>query len=308
MSSTLFEFANGTEKRAVIDCSVDIDAYPDKLSLDLQIRLSNFWLLDNPRDKWNSKAQRALDNFKSFRGIKEAGFGKITATALINTNPSNLIRGWTLNGSWESRTAMWMVLHGMHISTSFNTFNIVYFRGLNRDGSLNNNEPFIFNDRRTIFRVNKDAEDNNYISFVANHLATCDPGEYYWENPMNDDGCADIKAWQYRAWSIGDHKGQEALVQTDEVTVLRGQDRRPYTGSDFGIDQHSVGIGQDFSFGDEVGPWSAGCMVGASRDEHDNGFMPIVKSDSRERSDPGNYKHWTTVVNGSDFIDMFPIC
>ncbi len=62
-------------------------------------------------------------------------------------------------------------------------------------------------------------------TFAGNWLGTCDPGEYYWENPMNKEGCADIKAWQYQAWSVGHHHGstgdQLALVQTGDITVIQ---------------------------------------------------------------------------------------
>ena len=272
----------------------------------VQTRLINFWLLDKPDGSWGSKSARALETFKAFKGIKEQGVQKATAQALINTNPHNLIKGWHLTGDWASRTVMWYVLHNFAIATNPGEVNICYFRGLNRDGTWNGNEPFQFNDRRVVWTVTKTKEGLFVPTFQGNWLATCDPGEYYWDNPMNEKGCADIKAWQYKAWSTGNHKGQDALIQTGTITVLRGSDRIPDTGDDFGVDQHSVGHGQDYSFGEDPGRWSAGCQVGASREEHDNEFMPLVHSDPREKADPGSYRHWTAVINGDDFLSFFP--
>ena len=304
METLLYAFAQGKNEKPASDDAA-IASYPS-LAEQLQLRLSNFWLLDKPDGKWGPKSARALENFKIFKGIKEPGLGKATATALVNTDPSQIIRGWLLDGSWPSRTIMWMVLHNFYISTGEGEINIVYFRGLNRDGTRNDNVPFVFNDRRTIITVSKNKDGFFVPEFKGNWLATCDPGEFYWETPMNPDGCADIKAWQYQAWSVGDHHGQNALVQTGVITVLRGGDRTPDSGDDFGVDQHSVGEGQDYSFGEEIGKWSAGCMVGASRQEHDEEFMHLVQSDPREQAAPGQYKHWTAVLNGDDFLDMFP--
>lgn len=290
--------ASGTAQGAIADSST--------ATTELQAQLSRFGLLEKVDGEWGQLSQRALENFKTFRGIKEPGVGKATAAAFLSLDPSNLIRGWKIDGSWASRTIMWMVLHNFHISAEPDEINIVYFRGLNRDGTWNGNAPFQFNDRRTIIAVEKDSGGLYVPRMIGSWLATCDPGEYYWDNPMNDKGCADIKAWQYQAWSTGDHHGQDALVQTGTVTVLRGSDRIPDTGNDFGIDQHSVGEGQDYDFGDDPGRWSAGCQVGANRDEHDSEFMPLVHNDPREKANPGGYQHWTAVINGNDFLATFP--
>ena len=301
----LYAFAQGkNDKPAPNDMA--IASYAGGLAQQLQSRLKDFWLIDNVDGNWGPRSARALENFKIFRGIKEPGLGKATAVALVNTDPSKLIRGWLLDGGWVSRTIMWMVMHNFYISTNPGEINIVYFRGLDRNGTWNGNAPFVFNDRRTIITVSKNKDGFFVPDFKGNWLATCDPGEYYWENPMNDNGCADIKAWQYQSWSVGDHNGQNALVQSDTITVLRGANRVPDTGNDFSVDQHSVAKGEDNSSGDEVGPWSAGCMVGASRTEHDEEFMPLVQSDPREKAAAGKYKHWTAVINGNDFLDMFP--
>ncbi len=301
-SSYLYGIASGKLQPFVDDQAI---ASNQSAALEFQTRLSNFWLLDDPDGKWGPISARSLSVFKSFRGIIESGLGKATATALINTDPASLIRGYTLDGSWASKALMWYVYHNFYINTQPGEINICYFRGLNRDGSWNGNEPFVFNDRRVVWRVRQ--KGNALVpEFLGNWLASCDPGEYYWDNPMNEKGCADIKAWQYKAWSVGDHNGQNALVQTGTITVLRGSDRVPDSGDDFAVDQHSVGEGEDYSFGDDIGLWSAGCMVGASRQEHDEEFMPLVQSVPQEKANPRVYQHWTAVINGNDFLSLFP--
>ena len=271
----------------------------------LQSRLSHFWLLEqNGADgQWGDRSSAALSRFKTFRGgMTETGLGKLTAAELINTEPSSLIRGYKINGDWASRAVMWMSLHNFYLSPNGKNgeINIVYFRGLDKEGNWDGNAQFVWNDRRTVLLI-KDGTP----SFGGNWLATCDPGEYYWENPMNPKGCADLKAWQFQAWSVGDHHGQHALVQSDSITVYRGEDRVPDTGNDFGVDQHTVRDDLDYNVGENVGRWSAGCQVGANSDEHTT-FMKFVDNDPREASDRTSYKHWTAIVNGNDFLDYFP--
>ncbi|MBR8835898.1 MAG: hypothetical protein DSM106950_18230 [Stigonema ocellatum SAG 48.90 = DSM 106950] len=274
-----------------------------KFAAQLQSQLSSFWLLPNGSADglWGDKSSGALSRFKTLRGIHEAGCGKITASELINTDPSSVLRGYKLNGDWASRALMWLSLHNFYFTDKGNIgeINIVYFRGLNKQGNWDGNASFVWNDRRTVLVIK-----NGIPSFAGNWLATVDPGEYYWENPMNPKGCADIKAWQFQAWSVGDHKDQHALIQSDKITVYRGENRVPDIGDDFSIDQHTTH--GDYSSGEDVSRWSAGCLVGASQDEHYQEFMPLVDNDPREKSDRGSYKHYTTVINGNDFLNYFP--
>ncbi len=299
--SLLYGLANGSISPLKDDDEIALNK---TVALQLQSRLQDFWLLKSPDGLWGPKSARALTIYKQFQNITEPGIGPHTTASLLNTDPTSLIPGYKLNGDWPSRTVMWMTLHGHHISTNGNQgeINITYFRGLDRNGHWDGNEPFVWNDRRCILVIN-----NQTPTFVGNWLATCDPGEYYWENPMNVKGCADIKAWQYQAWSVGHHKDQLALLQTGEITVLRGSNRVADTGDDFYVDQHTTNNPEGGSPGDPVKGWSAGCMVGASSNEHYHEFMPLVQADPREKAAPGKYQHWTTIINGNEFLDVFPV-
>ncbi|MHC5672361.1 peptidoglycan-binding protein [Nostoc sp.] len=302
--SLLYGLANGSVKALEDDEAI---AANKTLALQLQSRLKDFWLLNSPDGLWGAKSARALNAYKHFQNLSEPGINPHIAASLLNTKPTDLIPGFQLNGDWPSRTVMWINLHNQQISTNGNKgeINIVYFRGLDRNGKWNGNAPFIWNDRRCVLVIKDKAP-----TFAGNWLATCDPGEYYWDNPMNQEGCADIKAWQYQAWSVGHHHGstgdQLALVQTGDITVLRGSDRLPDEGNNFSVDQHTTNNPDGASPDEPVKGWSAGCMVGASSNEHYYEFMSLVQADPREKNAPGKYQHWTTVINGNEFLDIFP--
>ena len=96
---------------------------------------------------------------------------------------------------------------------------------------------------------------------------TVDAGAYWMENPFKKEGCAILKAGQYRGvWSLDLHRGKyEALCQKNApVTVWRDdnkdliQDQRTTETGYFGINCHRA-------FSDkiarQVGRFSAGCTV-----------------------------------------------
>jgi hypothetical protein len=301
MSVILYEIA--TQKRTYLDDNAI--ALDKDFALQLQQRLCDFHLLSNPDGRWGEKSAAALAKFKSFRGLKEAGCGNLTASQLINITPSGLINGYKLDGSLASRALMFFIDRGFKIATNKSECNIFYLEGVNRDGSLNDNNRFVYNDRRCILQF----DNNNGLltpKLTGNWLATCDPGQYYWDNPLNENGCANIKKnTQYKAWTTGKHHDQYALVQAADITVLRGEKQTAFDGDDFGVNQHSVGKGQDFSFGEAIGKWSAGCCVGANRAEHES-FMRQVDADPREKANKGNYLHYTAFIKGVSLEATFP--
>ena len=114
--------------------------------------------------------------------------------------------------------------------------------------------------------------------------ATTDPGQYWLDNPVHPQGTAFLKKGQYEdAYAVGYHRGiYQALVQVQDVTVIRGYDRKGIfkwfesgyedTGR-FGINIHrarnegKVKVIDDFS---------AGCLVFADTEDF-NLFMKLVK-------------------------------
>lgn len=273
------------------------------LARSVQERLGNFWLLDEPDGLWGDKSSAALVRFKHFRGLDQIpGITSEIAKELINTNPKDLIKGYKLNGDLATRVLMFYSDRSFKVATGKDECNIFYLEGMNRDGSLNNNDRFRWNDRRCIMKI-----VDGVPKITGNWLATSDPGEYYWNNPMNPNGCANVrKNAQYKAWITGYHYDQYSLVQAGEITVLRGRREQPYTDSNFGINQHSVAKGLSYKPGDAIGKWSAGCSVGADREEHDKEFMPQVDNDPREKANRGTYLHYTAFIRGRTLQSEFP--
>lgn len=92
--------------------------------------------------------------------------------------------------------------------------------------------------------------------------ASTDPGRRYLKSPINPHGCASLKAglWWYKK---GHHRGHEAFIQNDKVTIDRLDASEKIVGEEsgfFGINIHSGGPEP------EVGSWSAGCQVIQSRE------------------------------------------
>jgi len=178
--------------------------------------------------------------------------------------------------------------HKWVIRTGERQYNIFYVRGMNLDGSLNNNEPNEFNDLRVVIEF-----VGGVPRIVGMWDATADPGAYYVKNPMNRAGTAFLKEGQYRAWKIGYHKGKVlALVQTGgPVTVTRNG--VPYTGY-YGINQHS---GYDYPK-TNVKDASAGCMGGRTRKGHKQ-FMKLLQQDADYVRDR-NYTFYTGIINANN--------
>jgi hypothetical protein len=170
--------------------------------------------------------------------------------------------------------------------------NIVYLEGCDPDTfKLNSDRLDQWNDVRMIIR-----QSNGEIMLCAS--ATTEPGATYTYNPMNPGGAARIAFGQYRdAWELGIHGvafPHEALIQCGELKVYRdfNQDGMRVgdaidMGSHFGINQHSTSNAPE-----NVGAWSAGCLVGRHYSTHQQ-FMSICKG-------MGNRYFDTTILDASE--------
>lgn len=118
---------------------------------------------------------------------------------------------------------------------------------------------------------------------VLEHRGTTDPGMYWLESKMgNVKGTAILVPGQYpKCWSIGKHKGYEALVQNG-MPFKVWRDNNQDGDLDFGGQEHSDVTGLNMhttSFLSEVetvGAYSAGCQV-RQRDEDHKVVMEILK-------------------------------
>ncbi len=125
--------------------------------------------------------------------------------------------------------------------------------------------------------------------------ATSDPGVYYRENPITVRGTGILIPGQYKgAYSIGKHRGYEALVQTGPVRLWRDSNKDEildYSGEDvdeaegyFGINLHASSSHPYDETRDrdpetsQVGKWSAGCQVHATT----TGFLEMMDLAKRQ--------------------------
>jgi hypothetical protein len=168
--------------------------------------------------------------------------------------------------------------------------NIVYFEGLNADDMATPNDDRIdsWNDVRSIIG------NDGRVYLCA--TATTEPGWYYRQNRMNPQGAAQVAFGQYLdCWEIGDHRGQDALIQCGRIKVFRDNNEDGSrsgdpvdVGADFGINQHTTTNAPD-----TVSRHSAGCLVGKYPASHSK-FMSICRSMGLDTFD-------TTLIDGSLF-------
>ena len=123
--------------------------------------------------------------------------------------------------------------------------------------------PNRFDDEIHVFYVKSDGSWNYHI-----WAATTDPGTFWLNNPVYEQGTAILAQGQYQnSYAIGKHKGlYEALVQTKPVTVIRDYDRDAlldfYNGEkqtgNFGINIHRA---ESTGSTKQINKYSAGCQV-----------------------------------------------
>lgn len=167
--------------------------------------------------------------------------------------------------------------------------NIVYFEGIDPDlSTVNSDRIDYWNDVRSIIT------DDGDVLMAA--TATTEPGWYYRLNRLNSNGAAQLAFGQYLdAWCIGDHRGQDALVQCDDLKIHRDGNEdgsragdTVFTGSEYGLNQHTTSNAPD-----TVGRWSAGCLVGKYPSTHAK-FMQICRSMGLRKFD-------STLIDGSAY-------
>lgn len=282
------------------------------------------WLkfLDPPADgKFGPISTDALIEFQDIISkvrpevVQEKGFlGLETARALIEIGPFDVPPpnvDYSLN-NLAARLIKYMAEMNYRISIGDKKYNIVYVEGMDANGSLNNDAPNQFNDRRMVIEI--PSGDRRPV-VQGNWEATTEPGTHYTMNPLDDVprrlGTARIAFGQYKAWQVDTHgrgraEPHEALVQATPVSVYRDKNQDfirsgdlLYTGN-FGINQH---WGYDYPRTD-ISLAGAGCLVGRARQGHRE-FMALIKQDKRYQRN-NDYLFHTTIIPGDDFIERFP--
>jgi hypothetical protein len=169
-------------------------------------------------------------------------------------------------------------------------FNIIYFEGLNTDLVTKNNDALDeWNDVRAVI-----TSDGQVLMACS---ATCEPGRFYTDNPLNSNGAARLALGEHKdAWCFGYHHDQWALVQCGNVKIYRDKNQdgfrtgdAVFVGSSYGINQHTTKNPTTL-----IGKWSAGCCVGKFPETHKE-FMRMCKA-----SGLGLFS--AILIDGSDFI------
>ncbi|MBL8189549.1 MAG: peptidoglycan-binding protein [Acidobacteria bacterium] len=271
------------------------------LAGDIQKRLVDLGCLDAPVDmKFGAISQMVLRQFAQKTKVKLDDVIEPTlAQELLNHTPDTLFP-LTLGNDFASRIVRYMQKKKYWLARMPGFLNIVYVEGVNEDGSLNDDAPNQFNDRRLVIAV-----EDGKPTIIFNVEGTTEPGAHFTNNPLNTMGAARISFGQFKAWSVGVHNAKkanrhEALVQVEEIPVHRDRNRDfkrigdPIDIGLFGINQHS-GFNQPKN---NIGAASAGCLVGRLSEQHKD-FMRLVKSDPRFKTSNG-YRFITTIIAGDD--------
>lgn len=182
--------------------------------------------------------------------------------------------------------------------------NIVYVEGAtfeddaagNTHYRKNGNKPNLWNDVRVVLVF----EDGKPV-IHSWWQATTEPGHRYTKTPINAAGAARIKLGQQKVWQTGLHRGYDALVQTGAAVVVTRDANKDYkrdgdktTTGFYGINQHH---GHDAPE-DDVGPHSAGCLVGKDKEGHWE-FMRLIRTDPRYKAN-SRYVFDTTVIEAAE--------
>ena len=119
---------------------------------------------------------------------------------------------------------------------------------------------------------NKNDEFDDLIGYFSNEKimlvnATTEPGRYYTDNPINEDGAARLSlGFHKNLWKRGKHKNSyNALIQASRVKVIRDSNQNMESDYDdiedegmFGINLHRASVDHIVN---NIGKYSAGCQV-----------------------------------------------
>ncbi|HJQ71503.1 MAG TPA: peptidoglycan-binding domain-containing protein [Blastocatellia bacterium] len=272
------------------------------LTNQVQQRLVDLTFLDPPVDgDFGPVSKLALQQFAKMVGLEvDLTLEPPVAQALLESDIDMLLPV-TPRSDLAGRIFRYMRRKNYFFARLPKYLNIVYVEGVAKSGVPNDDRENVFNDRRIVLVI----EDGRPVE-KGNWTATTEPGKDFTERPMNPKGAARIAFGQFKSWRVGVHNAgkpsrHEALVQVGNIRVHRDLNKdykrtgdAVFEGSNFGVNQHH---GFDRPE-DNIGPASAGCLVGRSKTEHKE-FMQLIKTDPRLKASQG-YKYITTVIAGDD--------
>lgn len=248
-------------------------------------------LLDPPADgAWGKQSIAALRDFQLNNNLPIGGLDDKTK-AVLRAAPEPFI---DFNFNLAAKITQYMINQSYWVPVGERRYSIVYVEGMSPDGTLNNDNPNEWNDSRFVIEIK-----NFKPRFAGAWRATTEPGDHYTYYPMNSGGAFRIKFGQYKAWQVGTHGNSEPHESLVQVGLIGGH--RDFnqdfmrTGDEqveglYGVNQH---WGYDLP---KVGVASAGCLVGQSRDGHEE-FMRVIKNDRRYQANAA-YTFYTAIIPG----------
>lgn len=309
------------ENSESLNYGIEAIAADQELATNIQQVLIWLKFLDPPADgKFGPISTEAMVNFQKIISktrpevAQEKGFlGLETAKALIETSPNDLPSPSidTSSNDLATRIIKYMLKMNYRVSVGDKQYNIIYVEGMDANGTLNNDRPNEFNDRRMVIEI--PSSDGRPI-MLHNVEATTEPGTHYTMNPLNPQGAARIAFGQYKAWRVGIHCGasgqncHEALVQVADVSVYRDKNKDFIrTGDKLFTATPASGINQHWGFDyprTDIKMAGAGCLVGRETQKHKD-FMALIKQDKRYQANK-SYIFLTTIIPGDDLVKQFP--
>lgn len=205
-----------------------------------------------------------------------------------------------------------MIAKGYKVDRDQLHYNIIYIEGCDEDGRRNSDSPGLWNDRRLLVVF-----ERGVPVLKINEPATTEPGLLVPPLSSRKKGVFALPRIAFGqhvgCWRMGFHKqniDHPALVQVKAVPISRDTDRdgkRSKSDSKFsnviiGLNQHTVSRHYNGGF---VGQQSLGCLVCRNRTKHQE-FLDFLKFDPRYVEDQ-NYAFTTTVINGDELAQLFPV-
>lgn len=259
-------------------------------NIEIQQALIKWGFLDPPADgRWGTQSRAALEDFQRLVGIKVSGDPDSQTIEKLQAFVPPTIK---LNDDFASKIVGYMQRQGHFIARGRARYNIVYVEGMRPDGTLNDDQPNEWNDCRLIIEI----PDLEHPDIIGAWNGTTEPGDQYTYYPLNDGGAFRIAFGQFRAWCVGVHKDEPALVQVADIEGYRDANKDFQRTGDklvkglFGVNQHH---GWDMV---QVNNASAGCLVGRSVTGHRT-FISLITGDRRYRVSHG-YVFWTAIIPG----------
>jgi hypothetical protein len=192
--------------------------------------------------------------------------------------------------NFAAKIAKYMLAQNYWIDA--NNLNIVYVEGVEPDGTPNADTMNQWNDLRLLLKI-----ENKIPKIVDYWRATTEPGWKYTANPLNAGGAFRIAFGAYKAWSVGQHRNHEALVQVGEIVGYRDRNKDGFRTGDTKVRGSEYAVNQHHGYNVlQVDGASAGCLVGQSIEGHEQ-FMRLIKCDPRYQAN-SRYVFLTTIIPG----------